>query len=89
MREKDEIHVGQLFLLIACFIWGSSSVLNKIALADIPLFMYTGLRFLIGSSILGFVYINKLKKMDFEDLKIGIVLGVILFFALTVRSPSN
>jgi drug/metabolite transporter (DMT)-like permease len=83
-------------LLFVTLNWGLNFVITKDALSNITPYMYLGLRFLMGALLLMLIFFRQLKTINREDIKAGLVLGLIVFMGfttqtvgLTYTTPSN
>ena len=65
-------------LLLGCFFWGISAVVNVFALRSFSPFCFCGLRFLIGSVILSLFFRKDFLKINKKIIKVSIALAVFL-----------
>lgn len=72
---------GKLLLLFIAVAWGSSMVVVKGSTDFIPPGRLLALRFTIASTVLAFIYHNKLKLIDKNYIKSGLIIGGFLFCA--------
>lgn len=61
-------------------VWGTTFPIMKIALGDIKPFYFISLRFIIAFLVLTVILNKKLLKINFRTVKIGIFVGLWLFF---------
>ncbi|QHI71440.1 DMT family transporter [Aminipila terrae] len=73
--------IANLSLMIIVFIWGFSFVWLKVCAEEINEMSLMTLRFGIGFIIPFVVFIKKFRNLDFETIKHGIIIGLILFVA--------
>lgn len=81
MKAKEERILKKTALFMAALIWGSTFVVVKNAVDNIPPNLLLAIRFTLGSLILGTIFWKRLKKMTKEDLVAGIIIGICLFSA--------
>ncbi|MBQ7849760.1 MAG: DMT family transporter [Clostridia bacterium] len=79
-------NAGRLALLTAALIWGSSFIIMKGAVDDVPVFMLLAVRFSIAFMLLGAIFIRKLLKADRQTLLGGMLCGMLLFGAYTSQT---
>ena len=72
---------GKLALLFVAVAWGSSMVVIKGSTDILPAGSLLAWRFTIAALVLGIVNIKRLKQIDKEYIKSGILIGVCLFMA--------
>lgn len=77
ISKRSQAEFGMLFV---AFIWGTTFVLVKNALADISPFTFLGLRFLIAFAILGILAYRDMKQINLPTILAGSLLGLFLFF---------
>ena len=77
---------GQLLLLSATVVWGSSFIILKETIAEAPALFVIGIRFLISSFLLGALFFGKLKKISKQAFKQGVILGVVLSLAYITQT---
>jgi drug/metabolite transporter (DMT)-like permease len=92
----NKSHVADGALLLVTLNWGLNFVITKDALSSITPYMYLGLRFLLGVLLLMLIFYRQLKTISKEDMKAGLILGLIVFLGfvtqtvgLTYTTPSK
>ncbi len=80
MEKKGSIK-GKLMLLFVAVAWGSSMVVIKGSTDFLPAGALLACRFTIASIFLAIVYHKKLKLIDKDYIKSGIIIGICLFCA--------
>lgn len=87
MRQSKGL--GELQLLLAALLWGISLVSQKLGMVHLGPFSFSAIRLLIGAGVLVPVYFLlhrlKLSTGDHRVLKPGILLGVLIFTALSFQ----
>ncbi len=83
---KKPLFCGRLALLAAALIWGSSFIIMKDAVEDVPVFMLLGIRFTIAFALLGVVFFRRLMKADRALLLRGILCGVLLLASYATQT---
>ena len=91
--NKKKALGGNLALLTAAFIWGTSFVAQSVGMESVEGFTFNGIRMLLGSAalipLIVFLQLKKAKtdtrtkeekkKQGFVQFKCGIICGIILF----------
>lgn len=77
---------GRLALLTAAVIWGSSFIVMKDAVADVPVFQLLAIRFTLAGLLLAFLFRKRLMRSGKALLRHGAVCGVLLFCAYTTQT---
>lgn len=81
MDSKKQALLADLSLLFVAIAWGIGFIVIKNALDFMdPIYMLF-LRFTLSSLLMGIIFIKKTKTINIGDLKAGIIIGIILFFA--------
>ncbi len=75
-----------LALLTAAIIWGSSFVMVKDTVELIPPSLLLTVRFLIATIILSVVFYKKIESINFEYIKKGAFVGLLLFLAFFTQT---
>lgn len=84
--EKNKVILADLALLIVAAVWGGGFVAVKDALDSTSPYFIMTMRFAIATLLMGILFWKKIKKIDRESLKAGIIIGVILFFAFAFQT---
>lgn len=77
--------LGEIGLLIAALIWGSSFPVSKIALLYYTPIFLTMIRYLLGGIILGIILNKKVLTITKHQLLGGTVCGIIFYFAYLIQ----
>ena len=72
---------GRLALLTAAVIWGSSFIIMKDTLDNIPVYQLLAIRFTLASLLLGVLFRKRLMRAGRRIIPHGAVCGVLLLFA--------
>lgn len=83
---KNKSLRGQLLLLCAALIWGSSFLIVKNTTENIPPLFLLAVRFTIACALLSIIFYKRVRKTSKSDLINGAVIGVFLFLAYTVQT---
>ena len=86
MTETKKGRIGRLALIITTLIWGSSFVILKSALDDVTPLWVLVVRFTGAALIMMLACMPKLKTIDREYLKGGLIMGACLAAAYTVQT---
>lgn len=66
---------GSLLLLIAALIWGSSFIVMKSAVDFLTPAVLLFLRFSLAAILLSLIFIKKIKNLNFQQIKGGLLTG--------------
>jgi drug/metabolite transporter (DMT)-like permease len=77
---------AETYLLLVTIIWGSTFVITKSFLGEIPPLYYTAFRYLLSSIILLALFRRRLLTVSSLALKKGLVLGVILYVGFAFQT---
>lgn len=78
LKGKGLNLVGQLLILSATICWGSSFIILKEAIADLPALYVIGIRFLAAAILLGIIFFKRLIKINRTTFIHGLILGLVL-----------
>lgn len=83
MKEGRELKKRQTFsdlgMLLVALIWGTSTVVTKVALTSLPPLTFQAVRFCIAFIVLGLIFFKQLLKVNKKELLIGIITGAAIF----------
>lgn len=79
-------HAGRLALLTAALIWGSSFIIMKDAVSDVPVFLLLAIRFTIACVLLAIVFHQRLRKANGTLMCHGAICGVLLLAAYATQT---
>lgn len=95
-KSKRNNLIGQLLLLAATVVWGSSFAILKETINEVPKIYVIGVRFIACGIIVVLIFIKKLIKIDKKTLVHGLILGAIVAgayltqtYGLSYSSPST
>ena len=71
--------VADLLLLLVALVWGSTFVMVKRAVADVPVYAFLSKRFLLAAVVLAAVYSRRIRRMTRRQVGAGCLIGVFLF----------
>ena len=77
---------GRLALLAAALIWGSSFVIMKNTVDDVPVFLLLAIRFSIAFVVLGAVFFRRLRGLDRRFILGGMLCGAMLITAYSLQT---
>ncbi|GAW28692.1 DMT family transporter [Carboxydocella sp. ULO1] len=70
---------GELALLVVTLIWGTTFIVTKLGLGEMPPFSYLAIRFTIAALVLGVIFWQQIKALPaggwWAGIKLGLVLG--------------
>jgi len=84
MKKKQTIK-ADLSLLIVAIIWGAGFAITKDALATFTPFYLLSFRFAIATLVIVAIFYKKLKLINGEDIKAGMLMGFFLFTAFVAQ----
>ena len=77
---------ADLGLVVTTVIWGSGFVAVKNAVDTVPPSYMIAMRFGIAVSLMCVIFFNRLKKIDWDCVKSGIILGVLMFIGYYLQT---
>jgi len=90
IREKNFLKnnkkpIALFLLIITTIFWGSTFIITKTIIKDVPLFFYLSLRFMIA--LIGFLpFFIYLKRINKQIIIMGIISGLIYFVAIATQT---
>ncbi len=75
-KEKKLSLIGQVLLLLATIVWGSSFTILKDTISAVPAFYVLAIRFLSSGLIIFLIFFKKIIKINRKTLFHGIILGL-------------
>jgi drug/metabolite transporter (DMT)-like permease len=88
-KHKDNSTIRSLIaiflLILTTVLWGTSFIITKNIIEDVPIFLYLGLRFLIA--FFGFIpFFPRLKNLNKKILLMGCITGLLYFFGILFQT---
>ncbi|HZK43235.1 MAG TPA: DMT family transporter [Syntrophomonadaceae bacterium] len=77
---------AELSMLLVAFIWGTTFVIVKNALADIGPFLFLGIRFIIAFLFLSLLFYKQLREITRSTIFYGCIIGVFLFIGYVFQT---
>ena len=84
--EKQVNGIGQLMLVVATMIWGTSFFILKNTLDSLPVMLVLAVRFLVSALILFVMFFNRIKRVKKRTVLVGVALGAILSCAYLLQT---
>ncbi len=78
--------LGSCLLFLATVLWGTSFIILKQAMEEVPAFYIIAIRFLVAGVVLALVFVKKLVKINKGIFLRGIILGLILSMAYLIQT---
>ncbi|NLO49210.1 MAG: DMT family transporter [Clostridiales bacterium] len=78
--------MGDLAILAAAIIWGSSFIIMKDTLSSVPTFYLLAIRFIPASVILALIGIRELRRINLTYIKYGVISGLLLIMAYVLQT---
>ncbi len=73
-------------LLLVTVVWGTTFVITKNALEDIPTYNFLAIRFLLAFFVSGLIFYKNILKANKKTILYGILIGLILFLAYAFQT---
>ncbi|MEA1960958.1 MAG: DMT family transporter [Bacillota bacterium] len=86
LRFFEKQTTAELTMLMVAFVWGTTFVIVKNALADIGPFLFLGIRFILAFIVLAAFSHNNIKNLKSSTLKDGSLLGFFLFIGYVFQT---
>ena len=86
MNKLNNAFGGRLALLTAAVIWGSSFIVMKDAVADVPVYLLLAIRFTLAGLLLGIIFHRRLIPAWKKTLPHGALCGVLLLSAYATQT---
>lgn len=77
---------ADLALLLVTVVWGSTFVITKNVLKDIPTYNFLAIRFLTAFIFSSVVFYKNLFSLDKNTIKYGILIGIVLFIGFAFQT---
>lgn len=85
-KSKGLNFLGQLLLLSSTIVWGSSFIILKETIKDLPPMFVIGIRFLSSSLLFGAIFFKRIIKINKSVLLHGLILGTVLALAYITQT---
>lgn len=77
--------IAIILLILTTVLWGTSFIITKNIIEDVPIFLYLGLRFLIA--FFGFIpFFPHLKNLNKKIFLMGLITGLFYFFGIVFQT---
>ncbi len=86
LNSKKMSLVGQILLLLATLVWGSSFLILKQTINEVPPFFVIAIRFLVSGGLLSLIFIKRLRNSNKKTFFQGVVLGICLSLAYVFQT---
>ncbi len=84
--RKDATLVADFVLLLVAFVWGTTFVIVKQAIAEVEVYPFLFLRFTLSSVCMILIFARRLPKIDKSVVFSGALLGIFLFLAYAFQT---
>ena len=84
--EKRITILANLALLLTAMIWGGGFVATKNALSEITPLYLNAFRFIIATIVLSIIFYKRVKNINKDELKGGLIIGLFLNFAFASQT---
>ena len=85
-QEKRQRALGRIYLFAAALIWGTSFVILKNTLDEVPVFFVLATRFSISAIAMLLIGIKFIKTIDRKTIMYGLLMGVCLYCAYVFQT---
>ena len=86
VKNKTLNIVGQILLFLAAFVWGTSFLILKSAIDELPPLYVLAIRFFGSAIIIGLIFIKKTIKISKSTFFRGAIIGLSIFFAYLTQT---
>ncbi len=86
MNSKKKEYIADFLLFTVTLFWGSTFIIVKQSIAEMPVFAFLGIRFYIASIILFFFSFYRIKNINLKLIRDGLFLGVMLFLSYAFQT---
>ncbi|WP_022670841.1 DMT family transporter [Hippea alviniae] len=86
MFKLSKEYIADLLLLSVTIFWGSTFIIVKESINMMPTFAFLSIRFWIASILLILMFSYKLKHLNRELIRDGVILGIVLFLAYAFQT---
>ncbi|NLP47983.1 MAG: DMT family transporter [Clostridiales bacterium] len=86
MKHKNKVLLSQLALLMVAFIWGGGFIVVKNSLETISPLWLMAIRFQIAALSVSLIFYKKIKLINKEILKAGIICGIFIYVAFVFQT---
>ena len=84
-KVSPQSTIAIFFLILTTVLWGTSFIITKNITQDLPVFLYLGIRFLIG--LIGFIpFILHLKHLNKKIVIMAFITGILFFFGMAFQT---
>ena len=86
INSKFREYGADASLLFIAIIWGSTFIITKQAIENIPVFSFLTLRFAVASVLLLIICFPRIKHITFQTILDGTILGSVLFLTYAFQT---
>lgn len=86
LTGKKEKIIGYVCMILVVIIWGSSFVVLKDAIEELPIFFVLGIRFFIPGLLFLLIFAKRFLKFDKVSVFVGVILGLVLACAYLLQT---
>lgn len=85
-RFRNRVLMADSALVMIALFWGFGFIAMKDGLDSFPIFWLTALRFGSASVVMMALFWNKLKDLNYKEVKAGIIIGLFLFMGFVTQT---
>jgi len=78
--------LADVALIFIALCWGLNFVIEKNVLLTMSPFMYLGVRFFLSALIIAIIFQKRLKRMNTEDIKAGLIVGAFMLLGFLTQT---
>ncbi|MBU2623303.1 MAG: DMT family transporter [Proteobacteria bacterium] len=86
INSKFREYGADASLLFIAIIWGSTFIITKQAIENIPVFSFLALRFALASLLLWIISSPRIKRLSVKTVSDGLILGTVLFLTYAFQT---
>jgi len=86
LEVKKKSFIADMSLLVTAILWGGGFVGVKDALETIEPLHLNAIRFSLAGIILSLIFLKRIKKVSRQDLKAGLIVGILLFAGFVAQT---
>ena len=86
IKSKLKEFGADFSLLLVAICWGGTFFIVQDAIEDTPVYIFLFWRFFLAAIFMGLLSFREYKKLDFETLKAGVILGLFMFLGFATQT---
>lgn len=86
LTERLQHFKGDLGLVLVTLIWGTTFIVTKVSIEQVPPLLYLAIRFFLAFGLLVVFFGNRLRHASWQEIKTGVLVGLILFVGFATQT---